>query len=61
MRLTLRVLGLDLLDFEVTTDADSASPEPDPSDLSGGTLSSTPVGFVARYERADDADLPERG
>lgn len=62
MRLTLRVLGLDLLDFEVSTDSPSPEPDDDTArDLSGGTLASTPVGFVARYDRADDAELPERG
>jgi hypothetical protein len=47
VRLTLRFLGLDLLDIEVTTD--SPSPEPDPRDLSGGTTSSTPMGFTPSY------------
>lgn len=40
MRLTIRVLGLDLLDVDLSTD--SSSPEPDDTsrDLSGGTLCS---------------------
>ena len=44
MRLTVRVLGLDLLDVEISTDdAESASPN---ADLSGGTTSSYPIGFT---------------
>lgn len=38
MRLTIRILGLDLLDVDLSTD--STAPEPDDlaRDLSGGTL-----------------------
>jgi hypothetical protein len=53
MRLSIRVLGLDLLDVEVSTD--DAETEDD-SDLSDGTTSSYPIGFThspgdQRWER----------
>jgi len=59
VRLTVRFLGLDLLDIEVTTDV---ADEDTDRDASGGTLSSTPMGFVPswgdqRWEKA--ADLGE--
>lgn len=60
MKFTLRLLGLEVIDVEISTDADSSSPEPDPSDLSGGTLAATPMGFVARFERPQDIDVPDR-
>jgi hypothetical protein len=57
MRITLRLLGLEVLDVWLSTD-----PEPDDDaarDLSGGTLSSQPVGFTARWELPDGAVRPE--
>lgn len=50
MRLSIRILGLDLLDIELTTE----TPEPEydqARDLSGGTLSSYPIdtGPTDRY------------
>lgn len=60
MRLTFRLMGLEVLVFEISTDADSSSPEPDPRDLSGGTLASTPMGFVASFERPQDIETPDR-
>ena len=61
MRFSLRVLGLDLFDLTVSTDEDTAPEYDQARDLSGGTLGSTPVGFTARWERTDDAEMPERG
>lgn len=59
MRFALRFLGLELLSIEASTDE---TPEYDTArDLSGGTTASTPVGFTARWELTDDAELPERG
>lgn len=57
MRVTVRVLGLELLSIEASTD-DAESPSPD-SDLSGGTTYSTPIGFTPspgdqRYETGVD-------
>ena len=57
MRLTVRVLGLDLFDVEISTDdAESSSPD---ADLSGGTTYSTPIGFTPspgdqRWEKGVD-------
>lgn len=59
MRLTVRVLGLELLSIDASTEDEA--PDDTARDLSGGTLASTPVGFSARWERPDDAELPERG
>lgn len=42
MRLTLRLLGLDVLDLDLSTDSPSPEPDDDPErDLSGGTLGFT--------------------
>ena len=45
MRLTLRILGLDVLDLELATDSPAYEPdEPDYSrDLSGGSLGAYPI------------------
>ena len=59
MRLSIRFLGLDLLTLEASTDEDEAEDDK-ARDLSGGTLSASPVGFVARWDATDDADLPDR-
>jgi hypothetical protein len=52
MRVSIRLLGLDLLDVEISTDGEQPSPD---TDLSGGTSSSYPIGFTPspgdqRYE-----------
>lgn len=52
MRLTLRLLGLDLLDVELSTEPTSPGLEDDFSrDLSGGTLGAYPIdaGPTDRY------------
>ena len=55
MRLTIRLLGTEV--FHVSTDPE---PEDDKErDLSGGTLASTPMGFVARFDRPDELELPD--
>lgn len=41
MRVVLRLLGIEVLDLDLS---DSIDPDPD-RDLSGGTLSSTAIGF----------------
>lgn len=58
MRLTVRVLGLDLLDVELSTDTDQGDDDT-ARDLSGGTSSSYPIGFTPspgdqRWERGVD-------
>ena len=60
MRLTIRFLGLDLLDVDLSTD--SSSPEPDDTsrDLSGGTTGAMPMGFVARMDKPHEIDTPDR-
>jgi hypothetical protein len=57
MRITLRLLGLEVLDVWLSTDAEPADDVA--RDLSGGTLSSQPVGFTARWELPDGAVRPE--
>jgi hypothetical protein len=63
VKLCIRVIGLDLLSVELTTD--SSFPELDDDDrdrdASGGTLSSTPMGFTPswgdqRREKAPDLE-----
>jgi hypothetical protein len=48
LRFTLRILGLDIIDAELSTEAPSVEPEDPERDLSGGTLTSTPIGFTAQ-------------
>jgi len=61
MRLTVRLLGLDLLDVELSTDATSPAPDDDCSrDLSGGTTAAMPMGFTAHMERPHEMDTPDR-
>ena len=45
MRLTIRLLGLELLSVEASTDEDQAEDDK-ARDLSGGTVGSMPVGFT---------------
>lgn len=46
MRLTLRLLGLEVLDVNLSTDP---APADDPArDLSGGTVASTPINLAWR-------------
>lgn len=48
MRLMVRILGLELIDVEVSTD--QAEPDDDKArDLSGGSTSSYPVGFTPSH------------
>jgi hypothetical protein len=61
MRLTLRILGFEVLDLDIATDSTEAEEyEPDPHDLSGGTTSAMPVGFCGQYEVPQDVEMPER-
>lgn len=53
MRLTVRLLGLDLLDVELSTDEPSPAPD-------GGDITSYPMGFVARMDRPHEAETPDR-
>lgn len=59
MRITLRLLGLEVLDVWLSTDPDAEPADDVARDLSGGTLSSQPVGFTARWELPDGAVRPE--
>ena len=54
MRLNVRVLGLDLLSVEIVTDEPLEDDQA--RDLSGGTVASMPVGFVARYDKPREDD-----
>lgn len=66
MRVTLRLLGLDVLDLELTTGSTSPEPEDDTQrDLSGGYLGSTAIeagnttitmGFTNGMESGDGDD-----
>lgn len=59
MRLTIRLLGLDLLDVELSTD----SPSPEPDDTSRddrGSWTSYPMGFVSQMDKPHEMDMPER-
>ena len=62
MRLTVRILGLDLLDLELVTDSPTyETGEDDCSrDLSGGTTYASPMGFTARMEKPHEVDTPDR-
>lgn len=61
MRVTIRLLGLDLLDVELSTDPSSPGPDDDTArDMSGGTLAATPMGFVAHMDRPHEVDTPDR-
>lgn len=56
MRLTLRFLGLDLLDLNVDTDAACAPASDDPGDCT-----TYPVGFTMPDPAPYELDCPERG
>lgn len=61
MRLTLRLLGLDLLDLELTTSTAYEAAEDDFSrDLSGGTTYASAMGFTAHMERPHEVETPDR-
>lgn len=60
MRLTLRLLGLDLIDFEFNTDAPAEEEADEGAELAGGTTGCTPIGFVAAFEQPDMVGLPDR-
>lgn len=53
MRLTIRLLGLDLLDVEVTTTDDSNDDGP-------GDCTTQPIGFTAHMERPHEVETPDR-
>ena len=60
-RLVVRVLGLDLLDIDLSTDSPSPEPDDTARDLSGGTTCTNIVGFTAspgdqRWEKAPDLE-----
>jgi len=60
VRLTIRLLSTEVLHIE--TSAGSSSPEPDDCsrDLSGGTTSAMPMGFVAHMDKPHEVDVPDR-
>ena len=58
MRLSIRLLGLDLLDVELSTDASSPAPDDTPRD-DRGDCTTYPVGFVSRMDKPHEVDLPE--
>lgn len=62
MRLVIRLLGLDLLDVELTTDSPVyETGEDDHSrDLSGGTTYASAMGFTAHMERPHEVETPDR-
>lgn len=63
MRLVVRLLGLDLLDVELSTEpgCDGHGEEDDFSrDLSGGTTYASAMGFTAHMERPHEAETPDR-
>jgi len=61
MRLSIRFLGLDLLDLDLSTDSPSPEPDDRARDLSGGTTAAYPVGFTPspgdqRWEKGLDLE-----
>lgn len=62
MRLTIRLLGLDLLDVELNTDSPAYETDEDDCsrDLSGGTTYASPMGFTAHMEKPHEVDTPDR-
>lgn len=60
MRLTIRLLGLDLLDVEMSTDSPSPEPDDTARDLSGGTTAATPISFLSHMDRPHEVDVPDR-
>ncbi|MGZ7036441.1 MAG: hypothetical protein ACXVIQ_14620, partial [Ilumatobacteraceae bacterium] len=59
MRFTIRFLGHDLLDVDLSTD----SPSPEPDDTSRddrGSFTSYPIGFVASMDKPHEMDMPDR-
>lgn len=54
MRLTVRLLGLDLLDVEVTTD--TAAMDGDER----GDCTTTPMGFTAHMPKPHEVETPDR-
>ncbi|GAW50602.1 uncharacterized protein PD653_5025 [Nocardioides sp. PD653] len=54
----LRVLGIELMHLEVATDDDQ--PDDKARDLSGGTTSSTTVGFEIRPPAPLEVEIPDR-
>lgn len=55
MRLTIRILGIELIDLEITQPDAGPSPTQDPGDCT-----TYPVGFVARMDRPHEMDTPDR-
>ena len=51
--MTLRIFGLEFLHFEASTDA--------AEDTEAGDCTTTPMGFVARFDQPDEVALPDRG
>lgn len=59
MRLTIRLLGLDLLDVEVNADAPSSALEDQGAD-NPGDCTSYPMGFTAHMPKPHEAETPDR-
>lgn len=62
MRLTVRLLGLDLLDLELVTDSPAYEADEDDHsrDLSGGTTYASAMGFTAHMDKPHEVDTPDR-
>ena len=56
MRLTLRLLGLEVLDLNLSTDAEPAA---EGTSLDGGTTASTPINVAYRPGEEAMGDRPE--
>ncbi len=53
MTITVHRFGAEVFSLTIGP-SDSPSPEPDGSELAGGTLAAMPMGFVPRMEIPDD-------
>lgn len=62
MRLTVRLLGLDLLDLELVTDSPAYEADEDDHsrDLSGGTTYASAMRFTAHMDKPHEVDTPDR-
>lgn len=58
MRLVIRLLGTEV--FAVETGPEAVVEEDDGAAMNGGTTYSTPMGFVSRMDKPDEADFPDR-
>lgn len=60
MYLTIRLLGIDILEFSTEPTSPALGEDDCSRDLSGGTTYASPMGFTAHMDKPHEVETPDR-